>query len=370
MRRRTLLRIALVAWGLASLGQAETPKIRLLVVDSYHREYLWSQATQEGLSAAMLQYGYLDNPQQVDELAARDGLESSRTVVRKEWMDTKRKYTPAELAESTARISKVVEEFKPDLILLGDDNAANYIGNQFLEGPIPMIFWGVNGWPLKYGLLDSVEKPGHNVTGVWQSGYYRESLELLHQLVPDAETFAILACNSETARAKVKAIIDLDAKRELPLTLVDVVKTNSYEEFQAQALELAETVDAFFVLNHDTMKDTNGAHVDMLTVGRWYLEHVRKPETSDEAQFVQEGMLCVADDSGYNQAFEAFKVAVDVLEKGRKPGEISARSPGRGPLMVNRHRARTLGLTIPPFAHVDQYVEGALALDEPVRAAP
>ena len=40
----------------------------------------------------------------------------------------------------------------------------------------PVVFWGVNGRPLKYGLLDSLERPGHNVTGVYQAGYLEECL--------------------------------------------------------------------------------------------------------------------------------------------------------------------------------------------------
>ena len=56
------------------------------------------------------------------------------------------------------------------------------------------VFWGVNGRPMKYGLLDSMDRPGHNVTGVWQSGYHKESLELLSQLVPNLKTYAIVAC--------------------------------------------------------------------------------------------------------------------------------------------------------------------------------
>lgn len=359
-----------LGFGGLSSGEAEERKVRLMIVDSYHREYLWSKSTQTGLASAMLKYGYLDNQQEADALAANDAVESSRAIIRKEWMDTKRKDATNEIAESTARISKAIAQFKPDLLLLGDDNATNYIGNQFLDTEIPIIFWGLNNWPVKYGLLDSMENPGHNVTGVWQSGYYRESLQLLHELVPTARTFAILACNSETSRAKIKEIMSLDVEKQLPLDLVGVVKTNSFTEFQSQVRELLDSVDAFFVVNHDTMKDDMGKHVDMLKVGRWYLEHVQKPETSDEAQFVQEGMLCTADDSGFNQSFEAFQMAVEILEKHITPSTMAPRTPQRGPLTVNRQRLRTLGLTVGPDVHVDQFIEEAAALQNAAANTP
>jgi ABC-type uncharacterized transport system substrate-binding protein len=342
---------------------AEPAKKRIYVVSSYHREYLWSQSTHEGLVKAMLDYGYLDVAAQGEVLAREDRVESSRTLVRKAWMDTKRKRSPGDIAASTDRIMREIEAFQPDLVLLGDDNAANYIGNQLLDTEIPVVFWGINGLPLKYGLVDSMDAPGHNITGVWQAGYHKESIELLHKLVPDARTFAILACDSESTRPKIKQIMALAAAGQLPLELVDVVRTNSLSEFKARTLALAKRVDAFFVLNHDTLVDEAGNHVDMLSVGRWYLENVRKPEASHEDQFVREGMLLTANDSGFNQGYEAFEMAYDILNHGLNPGNMRTRTPARGPLMVNRIRAQMLGIALAGRTDViDEIVDEAVAL--------
>jgi ABC-type uncharacterized transport system substrate-binding protein len=311
----------------------------------------------------MLRYGYLDNQQQVEEFTTHDAVESSRAVIKKAWMDTKRFYSPLQIAQATSRITRAIEEFQPDVILLGDDNAANYLGNQFIDTRIPVVFWGINGLPMKYGLLDSMEQPGHNVTGVWQSGYLKESLELLKQLVPHARTFAILASDSETSRPKIKEIMALDREGQLPLKLVDTVSTNAFATFQQRALALAEQVDAFFVLNHDTLKDAQGQYVDMLTAGKWYLEHIHKPETSHEDQFVREGMLCAANDSGYNQGHSAFEMAVEILDRGAHPAYMPPRTPRRGPFMVNRQRAQMLGIALEPgTGMIEEVVEAALAL--------
>ncbi|MEN8129191.1 MAG: ABC transporter substrate binding protein [Pseudomonadota bacterium] len=345
-------------------AESDTSKRRIFIVSSYDRDYLWSQSTHAGVTAAMLRYGYIDNETQLQTFTASDYLESSRAIVKKAWMDTKRHNSVTEIAAATLRIMGEVEQFQPDLVLLGDDNAANYIGNQLLDTDIPVVFWGINSLPLKYGLVDSMDRPGHNVTGVWQAGYYKESMDLLHTLVPSARTFAVLACNSVTARPKVKQIVALDRQGKLPLKLVAIVQTNSYEEFQYRVLELAEQVDAFFVLNHDTMRDAQGHHVDMLTVGRWYLRYIRKPEASHEDQFVREGMLLAANDSGYNQAYTAFEMAYDILEQGLNPGLMRTKTPPRGPLMVNRRRAEMLGIDLEDKLDIiDEIVVEALALD-------
>jgi putative ABC transport system substrate-binding protein len=332
--------------GLASTVHASAAKKRILVVSSYHKEYLWSQSTQQGLVASLLKYRYLDTAHQADTFTRTDNVESSKAVIRKEWMDTKRANTQVAISAATQRIMAVVHEFRPDLVMLGDDNAAHYIGNQLLDTPTPVVFWGVNGLPLKYGLVDSMDQPGHNVTGVWQQGYFKESFELLHQLVPAAKTFAILSCDSETARPSVKQIQVLAGDGQLPLRLAGTVVTNSFDEFKKKALELSKKVDAFFMLNHDIMKDSHGNHVDMMVVGRWYLENIRKPEATIEDQFVQEGMLLTANDYGYNQSYLAFEMAYDILEQGLNPGRVRPKTPSRGPLMVNRKRAQMLGIPL------------------------
>lgn len=362
-RTATVLLIFLAALATPAAAAADQDERRIFVVSSYHKSYLWSQSTQRGLGAAMVRYGYLDNSDQAEELAERDFVESSRAVVKKAWMDTKRRSRPQDINRATARIMKEIHDFGPDLVMLGDDNAANYIGNQLIDTETPVVFWGINGLPLKYGLVDSMDTPGHNITGVWQAGYHKEALTLLKNLVPDAETFAILACDSVTSRPNVKVLQLLAQRGELPLELVDTVMTNSFDEFKTRALELAERVDAFFVLNHDTLVDENGDHVDMLTVGRWYLENIQKPEASHEDQFVREGLLLTANDSGFNQSYTAFEMAYDILEQGLAPARMRTRTPEKGPYMVNRQRAQALGIRIDDKMYlIDEVIEQSLAL--------
>jgi ABC-type uncharacterized transport system substrate-binding protein len=357
--------VSLIGLGLllSSLAYGEQQKKKIFVVSSYHKGYLWSQSTQKGLTDAMLNYGYLDNIKQAQDFTKNDHVDSSKVSIKKAWMDTKRKNSFDEIAKTTARIMQSIDAFKPDLVLLGDDNAANYIGNQLLDSSIPVVFWGINGLPLKYGLVESMDSPGHNVTGVWQAGYPKESLELLKRLMPEAEKFAILACDSETSRPRVKQIRILARKGKLPLKLVDVVVTNSFSDFKTRVIELIPKVDAFFILNHDTFMDDEGNHVDMLEVGKWYLENVNKPEVAPEPQFVREGMLATASDSGYNQSYKAFEMAYDILEQGLNPSRMRTVVPPKGPLMVNRIRAMTLGISLEDkMDTIDEIIEDSVAL--------
>ncbi len=355
--------LAALALALPAAAAAAEKKKRIFIVSSYHKGYIWSQSTQRGVSAAMHKHGYLENDLQAKRLADTDTVETPKVIVKKMWMDTKRKNSRPEMASATSRIMAEIRRFAPDLVLLGDDNAANYIGNQLLDTKIPVVFWGINGLPLKYGLVDRLDAPGHNVTGVWQSGYHKESLDLLKRLVPKAQTFGILACDSESTRPNVKMIEQLAQRGSLPLKLVDKVVTNSFEDWKAGALSMSKRVDALFVLNHDTLRDSKGNHVDMLTAGRWYLNNIKIPEASHEDQFVLEGMLLTANDSGYNQGYLAFEMAYNILEQGLNPARMAVKTPERGPYLVNRNRARALGIRIEETMYlIDEVIERSAAL--------
>ena len=367
INRRTagaMLALAACPTGLLAQAPAQA-KRRIFIVSSYHRAYIWSQSTQRGISAGLRKFGYLDTDAQVRALEQGDFVETAKVVVRKDWMDTKRRDSRADMASATARIMAAIHAFKPDIVLLGDDNAARYIGGQLLDSRTPVVFWGINGLPLKYGLVDNMDAPGRNVTGVWQSGYHKESLDLLKRLVPSAKTFAILACDSESSRPNAKMIEQLAQRGSLPLKLVDKVMTNSLDEFKARALALSKTVDAFFVLNHDTLRDAKGNHVDMLEVGRWYLQNIKIPEASHEDQFVLEGMLLTANDSGYNQGLLAVEMAQGILEKGLSPARMAVRTPDRGPYLVNRNRAKALGIPLGEAMYlIDEVIEKSIALGQ------
>ena len=102
----------------------------------------------------------------------------------------------------------------------------------------------------------------------------------------------------------------------------------------------------------------------MLVVGRWYLQNIRKPEASHEDQFVREGMLLTANDSGYNQGYTAFEMAYDILSQGLSPRLMRTKTPARGPLMVNRQRADALGISLADHDYlIDEIIETSAALE-------
>ncbi len=99
-------------------------------------------------------------------------------------------------------------------------------------------------------------------------------------------------------------------------------------------------------------------------MARWYLNNIRIPEAVELRQFVEHGMLCGVDDSGYNQGFQAVEIAHDILEKGASPATYPPRSPKRGAQMVNRKRAAMLGIRLRDEMGIEEYLEKAAVLKD------
>lgn len=362
--RLLVLLLCIGTWYPLLSMAAQTQKIRIAIVDSYHPEYIWSQQTNDGVVAGLLEFGYLDTDLQVTAYTDTYQAESSRAIIKKYWMDSKRKKSRAEITLELRRITDELTKFKPDIILLGDDNAAKYVGNHYLDTDIPVVFWGVNGEPLKYGLLDSVEQPGHNITGIYQAGYHLDCVRNLQRLLPHIKTIAVLSDDSPTGRAHAKMIKRYGDEGSLPATVIKVVITNSYSQWQKEALALQDQVDAFFISNHNTLDDDNGQHVNDLDAAAWFLENIHKPSTTPSSYMVKEGFLATVDDAGFDQGFEATKIAHSILSEGRKPAEIASYAPDRGPVVVNRWRARMLGIEAQINQHadiIDEFVEDSAA---------
>ena len=358
------LGLVVLLLGCPGRVSAEPEKVRLIHVDSYHREYAGSWAAIEGLDAGLLEVGWVDSQEQLEALRANDAVESSTAVIQRLWMDSKRKDTKPELMESAVALTEQVKAFQPTLLLLSDDNAVNYIGNQFLDTELPIVFYGVKNTPVKYGLVDDPQQPGHNVTGVYAIGFYTECLALLKRLVPGAKTFAILSDETGTGRSHLKGMEDAARQPDAPLQLIETVVTKKFEEWQQKALELQERVDAFYLAAMNGLEDAEGREIPREEALRWYLTHIHIPETIHGETYVKQGLLCAADFARFNQGYDGVLMAHDMLTKGLKPATYPARVASRGPLVVNRQRATMLGITLTPEMGIEKIIEEASVLKD------
>jgi len=128
----------------------ETATKKCLYISSYHRGYEWSDGIEAGIRETLKGHCEL---RQID-------------------MDTKRNKSPEFIFAATNKAIKAIEDWKPDIVLTSDDNAAKHIiAPHYKDDDIPFVFSGVNWTVQEYGF------PYSNVTGIVEVSPYRSMLK-------------------------------------------------------------------------------------------------------------------------------------------------------------------------------------------------
>ncbi len=121
-------------------------------------------------------------------------------------MDTKRKHNRPEQIEAQARIVlKKMGTWKPDVLVTLDDNAFRTVGLSLANTQIAIVFSGVNGQPEVYSrqvlFLNFREKPGHNVTGVYEKLHIADAIRVHSRMFPEMRELRIISDTSPTGQA-------------------------------------------------------------------------------------------------------------------------------------------------------------------------
>jgi putative ABC transport system substrate-binding protein len=209
------------------------------------------------------------------------------------------------------------------------------------------------GDPIDLGLVDSLNRPGGNVTGVTnlniQVGPKR--LEIMHEVIPNATHLGLLVNPSSPHLAHAAIKLSEVAADELGLQLC-VFKASTESELDATFAAIAEQKIGGLVIGADSFfLDRSGQ-----LAARALRSAV--PAIFQYRSFVEAGGLM---SYGGNQA-EAYRAAgryVGRILKGEAPADLPVHQSTKVELLVNLNTARALGLTIPPalLARADEVIE-------------
>lgn len=333
-----------------------TDKKEILIIQSYHRDYHVSTPGDTGVLNYFLEVGYLDNREQISEFIESDRVETSKVIIRELWMDSKRKNSMDDLLEATKRLISDIQDIRPDLIMLADDNTVKYIGNYLLDSKYPIVFWGVNGLPTKYPVVDTIMRPGHNITGVYQSNYTQSALDFFKDIFPGIKRISIISDASATGKAWNKQMEKLVLGQKSHFTLTTTIVSDDFKKIKSLIITADTETDLYILGPHFTITDEYGEKVSEEFVD-WYLSNINKPEITPMGSYLEEGFLCTVNDDIVKQGYEAAKMVYRILENGENPGEIESITPTRGDFILNVKRAIDLNLydSFRISGYVEQY---------------
>jgi len=227
---------------------------------------------------------------------------------------------------------------KVDILVAVTTNAALAAKNA--TRTIPIFFFGVTD-PVATGLVDSLARPGGNITGLTNvaSVLSGKRLELLKETIPKLSRVAVLWDPKSPGSTPQWNESQL-AARELGLQ-VHSMAVSSADKYEGAFKEAIQARCAALAVTANPLVNSNQKQVVDLASKN------RLPAIYGRADFVDIGGLM-----SYSPIFTAQgQVAarfVDKILKGTKPADLPVEQPTKFELVINLKTAKALGLVIPP----------------------
>jgi putative tryptophan/tyrosine transport system substrate-binding protein len=207
---------------------------------------------------------------------------------------------------------------------------------------IPIVMVGTGTDPVVAGLVESLARPGGNVTGVTtlSTELGGKRLELLKEAVPKLARVAALYERANPASVReVKELLPV-AARALGLTLQpwEVRDTGGFERVFAALNK--QRPDGLYVSSGPLVRAHQKRIVGLTLKSRL-------PSMYYDREFVDAGGLM---SYGADEADSYRRVAyfVDRILKGAKPADLPVEQPTKFEFVINLKTAKQIGLTIPP----------------------
>jgi putative tryptophan/tyrosine transport system substrate-binding protein len=217
---------------------------------------------------------------------------------------------------------------------------------------IPIVFViGVD--PVKLGLVQSLNRPGGNITGVTSLAIELgpKRLELLHEMVPAATVAAVLVNPTSPDLAETAARDVQSAARTLGLEL-HVLHASTERDFDHVFAMLAQLRAGVLVIGPDSLFVRRREQLGELT-----LRHA-VPAIAPYPEFAAAGGL-MSYGADFLSMYRQVGVYSGRILKGDKPSDLPVHQATKLDMTINLKTAKALGLDVPPtlLVRADEVIE-------------
>jgi putative tryptophan/tyrosine transport system substrate-binding protein len=314
MRRRDFVTLAgsAAAWPLAARAQqSPNPVIGFMTLLSREESADRIRAFQQGLSET----GYVDG--------------KNVTI---EFRSVKEEYGqfPTIAADLVWR--------SVDVIVANTNGAA--LAAKSATSSIPIVFY-IASDPVKLGLVDSLNKPGDNLTGVFivtAQEAEQKRLELLHQTVPSANKMAALI---KSGSPNLETLIrDIAAGAKTLGVEMQILGAQSEPDLDDAFAKLKTSQVGALLISADLAFFSWSKRLAELTTRN------AMPAINQWREFVSAGGL-MSYGSNFTDTFRQIGIYTGRILHGEKPGDLPIQQSTKVDLVVNLKTAKALGVTFP-----------------------
>ncbi len=278
---------------------------KILFINSYHDGYDWSDGIIKGAKSE----------------SDKAGIELKIFE-----MDTKRNPSIEHIKKSALKAKKLIEEYKPDVVITSDDNAARYlIMPYYKNSKIPFVFCGVNWDASIYGF------PYDNVTGILEVEYINGIIGYMRD---HAQGGRIGFISSDLESDRKSAV---NYKNQLNIKLKKEVYVKTVAEWKKEFIRIQKDVDMLIISNTVEIKNWNEDEMK-----KWMQLNTRIP-TGTTNEWVMKysliGLIKIPEEHGEWAVETAEKILSGIL-----PKNIPIERSKKGRLFINTTMADKLNI--------------------------
>lgn len=221
-----------------------------------------------------------------------------------------------------------------DLVLSVATPAAQATAQNIQDTPV--LFTAVTD-PVSADLIDSMEKPGANVTGTSDVAPVDQQFDLLKELVPDAKKVGIVYASGEVnSQVQVDDAKEAAESRDLEIETQTVTNVTEIP----QAVQALGDVDAFYVPTDNLVVSGIASLVQAA-------EGSKTPVIGAEAGTVEGGAVATLGIDYTELGRQTGEMALRILRDGEDPATMAVETAKEFTYMVNEDAAERQGVTIP-----------------------
>jgi putative ABC transport system substrate-binding protein len=216
---------------------------------------------------------------------------------------------------------------------------------------IPIVFASV-GDPVGAGVINSLNRPGGNVTGVTSeaSDVVGKRLQLFDDLLPGKQTVAVLM-NPDTPFSAL-ALRELKTAAVAAEQPIQVFEARSADQVVAGVEAAAKAGAAGLLTLEDALLASTRRQIAERAIT------TRLPIVYGSREFAEAGGL-ISYGVDRRQMYRRAAEYVDMILKGANPAELPVEQPTKFELVINLKAAKALGLEMPDklLASADEVIE-------------